>query len=104
MREINKTEFETVILNGITFVDFYANWCGPCKQLAPMLDKLAESFTGKVNFYKMELDTENNSEVFDFLGVKNVPTVIVFKDGQEIKREVGSRPRHVYEKILTELL
>lgn len=68
-------------------VDFFAEWCGPCQMAAPIIDKLADEFEGKVVIGK--LDVDNVRDVAQKYGVMSIPTMIVFKDGKEVDRKVG---------------
>lgn len=72
-------------------VDFYADWCGPCKLMAPLLDELARERRGQVLVLK--LDTDRNPVATQRFGVRNIPTLIVFRDGREAAREIGAIPR-----------
>ena len=68
-------------------VDFWAEWCGPCKMAAPVIDGLADEYAGKVTVAKLDVDTE--AEIAQKFGVMSIPTVILFKDGAELSRQVG---------------
>jgi thioredoxin 1 len=81
-------QFQSVIAEGVTLVDFYGTWCGPCKALAPFIDQLAEEFTGKAHVLK--LDIEQAPEIPTHLGVRGVPTVMVFKNGVAQATIIGS--------------
>ena len=72
-------------------IDFYADWCGPCKVMAPVLDELARERRGQVLVLK--LDTDRNPAATKRFGVRNIPTLIVFREGQEVGREIGAVPR-----------
>lgn len=74
------------IKNGITIVDFWAPWCGPCKMFSPIFEEVSKEFT-KINFCKINVD-ENKSIAKEY-GVMSIPTIILFKDGKEIKRNIG---------------
>ena len=76
--------------SGITLVDFYADWCGPGKMIAPVLDDLAEEFAGKVKIVKINADKEE--EVLAKYGVRGLPTMMVFKDGENVDVTVGAHP------------
>ena len=76
---------------GVMFVDFWAPWCSPCRMVAPIIDQLAEEFDGQAVVGKVNID-ENEAAAVQY-GVASIPTMIVFKDGQEVERIVGARPR-----------
>lgn len=79
-------------------VDFYANWCGPCRMMAPVFESLSEEFEGKVKFLK--LNTEEESGIAAKFNVQGIPSLLVFKNGKEIGRIVGFAPEDVLrEKI-----
>jgi thioredoxin 1 len=72
-------------------VDFWAAWCGPCKQIAPTVDSIAAEYTGKLKVVK--LDVDNNSEVSARFGIQGIPTLILFKGGQVVEKLVGAYPK-----------
>ena len=83
-------DFKTTLNNeeGLpVFVDFYAEWCGPCKMAAPVVDKLAGVYEGKMMITKLNVDEHNQIAAEN--GVMSIPTVIVFKDGEEVDRAIG---------------
>ncbi|MBQ4560854.1 MAG: thioredoxin [Clostridia bacterium] len=90
VKKLNLNNFEDEILkrDGVAIVDFYADWCGPCKMVAPVLDRIAEEredvTVGKVN---VDLDGELAAQY----GVMSIPTLVIFKDGKEINRSVGAK-------------
>ncbi len=75
---------------GLVMVDFYADWCGPCKALAPTVEALAKQYAGQVNFLKM--DVEQNPETAAQLGIVSIPTLVLFANGQEVDRLQGLQP------------
>ncbi|HEX5725467.1 MAG TPA: thioredoxin [Longimicrobiaceae bacterium] len=79
-------------------VDFYADWCGPCKLMAPILDEVAHERMGSVLVGKV--DTDRNPGVASRYGISSIPTVIVFRDGAEARRQVGAAPRQQLEALL----
>ncbi len=90
-RVINTQEFNEEVLNGkgITLVDFFATWCGPCKMLSPILDELSETLSD-VKIVKVDVDAEN--ELAMQYRVMSVPTMKIFKDGEVVETLVGARP------------
>lgn len=87
-KEITAEEFnELVMSNGETaLVDFYADWCGPCKMLAPVIDEIEGNFPG-VSFYKINVD--ENDDLASSFGIVSIPTVIIFKNGRQVSRTIG---------------
>ena len=79
-------------------VDFYADWCGPCKMMAPLVEKLAEELDGEAVIGKLNVD--DCEEIAMKYGVMNIPTLILFKNGQEANRVIGVQSREVLEKII----
>lgn len=95
---VNSQEFENVIAqNDVVFVDFFANWCGPCKMLAPSIDKLAKEHP-EVKVVKVDVDQEP-SLAMQF-GVQSIPTLITFKKGQAVNRQLGFVPYETLENML----
>jgi len=81
-------------------VDFYADWCGPCKIMAPLIDELAATYQGRVLIAK--LDTDRAQAISQSFQVRGIPTTIVFKGGKETKRRVGAVPKAALEELLTD--
>ncbi len=94
--------FSQAIARGITIVDFWAAWCKPCLFLAPIINELADNYAGKVRVAK--LDVEANKRVSNKLGIRSIPTVIIFQDGKEVQRIIGVKPYNFYQKVLDKLL
>ena len=83
-------------------VDFTASWCGPCKVVGPYMDELAGEFAGKATIVKVDIDA--NKEITQSLGVKSIPAVIYFKQGQESERVVGVKPKEDFSNKLKGIL
>ena len=90
--EITDSNFnEIVTKNDIVLVDFWAEWCGPCRMIAPMIEELANEYDGKAIIGK--LDVDNNQESSIKFGVRSIPTLLVFKNGEMVDRHVGAVPK-----------
>jgi len=103
MAELNLTtaNFETEVLKSKTpvLVDFYAQWCPPCRLLAPILEELVEELKGKIKIGK--LDVDKNQSIASQYGVMSIPTLILFKNGKEEKRIIGLRTKEELKRELT---
>ena len=93
--------FEQDLNSGkVMLVDFWANWCIPCRMLGPVIEKLAGDYEGKAEIGKVDVDEQG--ELAMRYGVMSIPTVILFKDGQEVTRLVGVQPEESFVKLLSE--
>ncbi len=86
IKEILESDFNKETSQGMVLIDFFADWCGPCRQLTPVLEEVARE-VGEVKFLKMNVD--NAQQTAADLNVSSIPTLILFKDGQEVDRIVG---------------
>ena len=93
-----KNDFDEKIKTGVTLVDFWAEWCGPCRIAAPVIEELSGEYAGKVNVGKVDVDAE--PELAGKYGVMSIPTVILYKDGLEIGRQVGFAGKPGYLQLL----
>lgn len=84
---LNETDFDRTIAEGITLVDFWASWCGPCRIQAPLLEELAESIDSQATIAKLNVD--ESGDVAGRFAVQAIPTLLLFKDGKEIQRFIG---------------
>lgn len=87
IKYLSDDDFETSISKGVALVDFYADWCGPCRMIAPVVEELASEFKGQVTVAK--IDIESSQKTPATLGVMSIPTLIFFKNGKEVDRLVG---------------
>ena len=99
--QVTDDTFEAQVLQATepTLVDFWAEWCGPCRMVAPAVEAIAEEYDGRLQVAKMDVDTNPNTP--GGLGIRGIPTLILFKGGAEVKRFVGFRPK---EALVEELL
>jgi thioredoxin 1 len=89
IKHLTDDSFKKEIAKGVTLVDFHADWCGPCRMLAPVLDQLAIDVKGKASIAKVDIDSEQKTAA-EFQ-ITSVPTLILFKDGKEVNRLIGLR-------------
>ncbi|MBI2869973.1 MAG: thioredoxin [Chloroflexi bacterium] len=101
---INESDFEKQVLQSKlpVLVDFWANWCGPCRMVAPIIDELAKEYEGKVVFGKVDVD--ENPRIASRYGVMSIPTLLLFKDGKPVSNLVGSRPKSELKNSLESVL
>ena len=103
LQHFTKESFDQALNGGqLMMVDFWANWCMPCRMLGPVIQQLADQYDGRAVVGKVDVDAEG--ELAMRYGVMNIPTVIFFKDGKEIAREVGALPPESFTRILDENL
>jgi len=101
MTEVTDTTFETQVLQAKlpTLVDFWAAWCGPCKMIAPVVEEIAKEYNGQLQVAKMDVDS--NPVTPSRLGIMGIPTLILFKGGQEVARLTGYRPKEMLVEAIT---
>ena len=101
---VSDKDFEEQVLKSTTpvLVDFWADWCGPCKIIAPIVEELAEEYDGKVAFAKLDVDA--NPETSIKFAIRSIPTLLVFKDGQPIDQVIGAVPKAVLKSRLDHAL
>ena len=80
------------------FVDFWAEWCGPCRMVAPAVEQVAKLMTGKLKVAKLNVD--ENQEIAIKYGIKSIPSLVLFKGGKEVARTVGAAPKEAYVKFI----
>lgn len=99
--EVTDATFEEIVLQSDkpVVVDFWAAWCGPCRMVAPIMDQLTSEFEGKAVITKVDVDA--NQEFAAKYGVRNIPTVLVFKNGEIVEKQVGVAPKATYAEKIT---
>jgi len=101
---VTDADFEKEIIESDTpaMVDFWADWCGPCRIVAPVIEELAEEFKGKIKIAKMNVD-QNRKTPAKF-GIRSIPTMIFFKNGEVVNVIIGAQPKDILKKELEKLL
>jgi thioredoxin len=98
--KLTEADFDRVIADASVpvLVDFYADWCGPCKVMAPVLDEVARKRTGSLLVAKV--DSDHAPGLSQRFGIRGIPTLVLFKDGRELRRKVGAGPRSELEALI----
>lgn len=86
--ELTNDNFEGTVNSGISLVDFWAPWCGPCRMVAPIIDELAQDFDGRANICKVNTDEQQDLAVK--YGIRSIPTILIMKDGEIVDQVVGA--------------
>jgi thioredoxin 1 len=96
---VGDTDFDAKVIksNEPVIVDFWANWCGPCRAIAPVFERLSDEYRGKLRFAKMDID--QHSKTPGEWQIQAIPTLLIFKDGKPIGRLVGPHPTHLKSEI-----
>lgn len=93
---------EVLSSNNVVVADFWAEWCGPCRMVGPFIEQLAQEYEGKAAIGK--IDIEENDDLATQYAIRNIPTVLFFKNGQVVDKMVGAAPKAAYEEKLKALL
>ena len=97
--EITDSNFNDVISkNKTVLVDFWAEWCGPCRMIGPVIEELANEYEGKAIIGKLDVDSTQESSVK--YGVRSIPTILTFKDGEIVDRQVGAVPKETLTNVI----
>lgn len=100
--ELTNDNFDATVNQGVTMVDFWAPWCGPCRMIAPVIDELAQEFDGKANICKVNTDEQQDIAVK--FGIRSIPTILFFKDGQMVDQMIGAASKDAFAQKLNSLL
>ncbi len=99
---LNDSNFDSEISKGVALVDFYADWCGPCKMMSPVLEELAGQMSGKVKIVKIDIEAApSTTEKYE---VTSIPTIILFKEGKEVNKVVGVKNKDALRAMIEEIL
>jgi len=100
--ELTGANFEATLKEGVSLVDFWAPWCGPCRMIAPIIEELAEDFDGKAQVCKVNTDEEQ--EIAVKFGIRSIPTILFFKDGEMVDQMVGAASKEAFADKINALL
>lgn len=103
VHELTNENFSKEVLEekGVVLLDLYATWCGPCKALSPIVEKVADEYDGKVKVAKVDID--KNMEIAEKYGVRSIPTLLFFKDGEVVENLLGLQDKVKIEQVLNRL-
>ena len=100
--ELTSDNFEATVNSGVSLVDFWAPWCGPCRMIAPVIEELAEEFEGKANICKVNTDEEQELAVK--FGIRSIPTILFMKDGEIVDQMIGAASKQAFADKLNSLI
>lgn len=100
--ELTSENFDATVSTGVSMVDFWAPWCGPCRMIAPVIDELANDFAGQANICKVNTDEEQDLAVR--FGVRSIPTILFMKDGKVVDQMIGAASKQAFADKIKSLL
>ena len=96
--ELTEDNFDSIVSEGVTMVDFWAPWCGPCRMIAPVVEELAEEYEGKATIAKVNTDEQQGLAIR--FGIRSIPSILFFKDGEVVDQMVGAASKDVFAQKL----
>lgn len=102
IKVIDSNEFKNEIEKELVLVDFFAEWCGPCKMISPILEELQDELEGKINIIKVNVD--NSMDIAQQYNISNIPALVVLKKGEEVQRLIGFSPKQVIKENIEKYL
>jgi len=100
--ELTVSNFDEITKEGVSLVDFWAPWCGPCRMIAPVIEELAAEYEGKANICKVNTDEEQDIAVK--YGIRSIPTILFFKNGEVVEQMVGAASKQAFADKINALL
>jgi thioredoxin 1 len=100
--ELTNENFDATVSSGVTMVDFWAPWCGPCRMIAPVIEELAADFEGKATIAKV--NTDEQQELAVKFGIRSIPSILFFKDGEVVDQMVGAASKEAFAEKINALL
>ena len=100
--ELNASNFDSSVAEGVALADFWAPWCGPCRMIAPVIDELAGDFDGKAKICKVNTDEEQDVAIK--YGIRSIPTILFFKNGELVDQMIGASSKQVLADKINSLL
>jgi len=100
--ELTRDNFDSIVGNGVTLVDFWAPWCGPCRMIAPVIEELAEDYEGRATISKV--NTDEQQELAVRFGIRSIPTILFFKNGEVVDQMIGAASKDAFASKLDALI
>lgn len=98
VKNLDESNFDATVKSGVSLIDFWAGWCGPCKVQGPIIDEVADVIGEKANICKVDID--HNQGIAQKLGIRNIPTILIFKDGKPVDKLVGVKTKGMLIKAV----